>query len=86
MLDYFRNKNVLITGGLGFLGSNIAHRLVAMNANVIIIDNLDAIGSGTDIGMVVNAFNKYVVDTKVPIIAFSKNEMSGYPGIEYYKG
>jgi UDP-glucose 4-epimerase len=38
--DAFANKNVLITGGLGFIGSNIAHRLVELGAKVLLIDSL----------------------------------------------
>ena len=37
---YFRDKHVLITGGLGFIGSNLAHRLVALGAEVLIVDSL----------------------------------------------
>ncbi len=36
----FKNAHVLITGGLGFIGSNLAHRLVALNAHVTIVDSL----------------------------------------------
>ena len=36
----FKNKNVLITGGLGFIGSNLAIALVKKGANVTIIDNM----------------------------------------------
>jgi nucleoside-diphosphate-sugar epimerase len=36
----FKNKNVLITGGAGFIGSNLALKLVELGANVTIIDSL----------------------------------------------
>ncbi len=35
----FQRKRVLITGGLGFIGSNLAHRLVALQADVTLLDN-----------------------------------------------
>ena len=36
----FSGRRVLITGGLGFIGSNLARRLVALGARVSIIDCL----------------------------------------------
>ncbi len=36
----FRGKNCMITGGLGFIGSTLAHRLVEYGANVLIVDSL----------------------------------------------
>ncbi|MBM3781958.1 MAG: NAD-dependent epimerase/dehydratase family protein [Acidobacteria bacterium] len=39
-LDDYRGRRVLITGGLGFIGSNLAHRLVALGADVLLVDSL----------------------------------------------
>jgi UDP-glucose 4-epimerase len=36
----YAGRRVLITGGLGFIGSNLAHRLVALGARVTIVDAL----------------------------------------------
>ena len=36
----FRGKNVMVTGGLGFIGSNLSRRLVELEANVLIVDSL----------------------------------------------
>ena len=37
--------NVLITGGAGFIGSNLAHRLMAEGHKVIVYDNLSRLGA-----------------------------------------
>ena len=36
----FNGKQVMITGGLGFIGSNLARRLVELNADVLLGDSL----------------------------------------------
>jgi UDP-glucose 4-epimerase len=38
--DWYRSRRVLITGGLGFIGSNLARALVALDADVLLIDSL----------------------------------------------
>ena len=43
-MDYksmYKGKNVIITGGLGFIGSNLARKLVDLGAEVILIDSLN---------------------------------------------
>jgi UDP-glucose 4-epimerase len=39
-MEAFRDKQVLVTGGLGFIGSNLAIELVRMGARVTIVDNM----------------------------------------------
>ena len=36
----YQGRRVLITGGLGFIGSNLARRLVELGADVLLVDNL----------------------------------------------
>ena len=36
--DFYRGRRVMITGGLGFIGSNLAQRLVDHQADVLIVD------------------------------------------------
>ncbi len=39
--DWYRNKRAVVTGGLGFIGSNLAHALSAAGADVTVIDSLE---------------------------------------------
>lgn len=56
----YKNKNVLITGGLGFIGSNLTIKLVELGANVTIVDSLIPEYGG-------NLFNVQSVKSKVKI-------------------
>lgn len=38
--QFYKNKKVLVTGGCGFIGSHLAHKLVELGAHVTIIDDL----------------------------------------------
>jgi UDP-glucose 4-epimerase len=58
--SYFRQK-VLITGGLGFIGSNLARKLLELGADITIVDNLDVDSGG-------NSFNIFDVREKVHFI------------------
>ena len=38
--QYYRGRAVMITGGLGFIGSNLARQLVQLGADVLLVDSL----------------------------------------------
>lgn len=57
----FENKNVLITGGLGFLGSNLALALQKRKAIVTVIDNLAPLYGG-------NLFNLSSSNNNVKVV------------------
>lgn len=61
MDKFFHGKNILITGGLGFLGSNLALKLLRAGANVTVIDSLLPLYGG-------NIFNLREAEGKVQMI------------------
>ena len=38
--EFYPRRRVLITGGVGFIGSNLARALVALGAEVTVVDSL----------------------------------------------
>lgn len=45
-MNHFKDTRVLITGGLGFIGSNLARRLVSAGARVTLVDSLIPVYGG----------------------------------------
>lgn len=60
-MDHYRGKKVLVTGGLGFIGSNIAIELVRLGASVTVVDNSDPTGGA-------NPFNLEPVKNDIEVI------------------
>jgi UDP-glucose 4-epimerase len=58
--DFYRGRKVLVTGGLGFIGSNLARHLVALGADVLIVDSLLSDYGG-------NLFNVAGIDDKARV-------------------
>ena len=70
MNKIFSGKKTLITGGLGFIGSNLAHRLVQHGAQVTLVDSLVPAYGG-------NPFNIRGLEDKVHVnIADVRDEHS----------
>ena len=68
--DAFAGRRVLITGGLGFIGSNLARRLVELGAQVVLVDSLIPEYGG-------NLFNIAGIEDKVCVnIADVRDEYS----------
>ncbi len=60
-LDFYRGRRVLITGGLGFIGSNLARQLVQLGARVVLIDSMFPDYGG-------NAFNIDGIEDRVQVV------------------
>jgi dTDP-glucose 4,6-dehydratase/UDP-glucose 4-epimerase len=63
----YRDNNILITGGLGFIGSNLARRLVGLGAKVTLVDSLIPLHGG-------NHFNVQDIRDRVTVITRDERE------------
>ena len=65
---YYRGRRVMITGGLGFIGSNLALRLAGLGAEVLIVDSLipDAGANAFNIAPVQDQVRVNVADVRQP--------------------
>lgn len=69
-MEIFRDKEVLITGGLGFIGSNLAIALINHGAHVTILDNMLPRQGG-------NLFNIHGIEDKVKVnVSDVRNQLS----------
>ena len=59
-LSFYRGANILVTGGLGFIGSALVRKLVNFGANVVIVDSLRPEQGG-------NLFNIHGIENKVKV-------------------
>jgi len=59
-LSYYRGRRVMVTGGLGFIGSNLVHQLVHAGADILIVDALNPDYGG-------NLFNIHGLEDRVRV-------------------
>jgi UDP-glucose 4-epimerase len=64
--DFYRARRVMITGGLGFIGSNLARRLVELDADVLLMDSLipDAGGNFFNINGIADRVRVNIADVR----------------------
>ena len=56
--EFYRGRRVMITGGVGFIGSNLAHQLVDLGADILLVDSLIPEYGG-------NLFNIREIDSRI---------------------
>ena len=73
VVSEFNNRKVLVTGGLGFIGSNLALRLVRAGARVVIVDS-EVAGCGA------NRHNIAAVASDVRLIVADVGDTASFAG------
>jgi len=74
-LSFFKNLRVLITGGAGFIGSNLCLRLVEAGSRVTVVDNLREGGGG-------NLHSLRSVEEKIRYLPFDLSRDFPQPELE----
>jgi UDP-glucose 4-epimerase len=70
-LPSLKGQRIIITGGLGFIGSNLAHRCLELGAEVTVYDCLDPRSGG-------NMYNVHGIKSHIQIIL---NDIRNFEGI-----
>lgn len=73
---HYKDKRVLVTGGAGFIGSHLVHKLVQLGARVTVLDNLST-GNITNLAPVLNSIHFIqgdICDTELCIQATDNQE------------
>ena len=65
-------QNILITGGAGFIGSNLADKLLELSHNVIVIDNLSS-GSKKNLDKRIKFYKMDICDAKIVKVFAKEN-------------
>src|SRR6185369_14916733 len=61
------SRPVLITGGAGFVGTNVAHRLLSSGRRVVLFDNLSRAGVIDNV--------RWLRETHGPLVRFQKGDI-----------
>jgi len=71
-MENFKSKNILITGGAGFIGSCLVNRLIEKGHNVVVVDNLSS-GKKENFNPKAKFYEMDVRDSKISQILQNEN-------------